>query len=185
MLKRGISPILSTILLVGFVVILAGVVANFLITETEEKFDPEKIITESEFCSSVALGFEFQTDGTYAEEVSYIAPNNRNTAFMTLRALNITNKGTFTIRNITVIGQDGSSNMLNVKHGGTLSPTYGLKPQESKSLDIIYMPADGQSLIQLIPWIKDPKGTGKYILCEESSLTIDISKITKASRRMA
>jgi len=180
--KRGISPILSTVLLVGFTIALAMVVSNFLIQQTEEKFNPENIITESEFCDSVSLGYKVEidvNDGSSLADAIIVSGD-----IYRLKFVNLTNKGTFTIKNITVIGPDNIGRNINIiqtdNNENILDSTVGLAPQENKLIKILfsgYNPSK-ENLVKIIPWIKDPK-KNTYVLCADSALVIDIASIKK------
>lgn len=54
MVKRGISPLIATVLLVGFTVALGAIVSTYLIKEAKE-FNPESFIEESAYCESLIL----------------------------------------------------------------------------------------------------------------------------------
>src|SRR3989338_1842940 len=54
--KRGISPLLASVLLVALAITMAAIVSNFVINKTKE-FNPEQIAEQSLFCDSVSLGY--------------------------------------------------------------------------------------------------------------------------------
>src|SRR3989344_2957906 len=59
--KRGISPLIATVLLVAFAVALAGIVSTYVISKTKE-FKPEAIVEDSLLCDEVNLGFSVDSD---------------------------------------------------------------------------------------------------------------------------
>src|SRR3989338_826000 len=54
MSKRGISPLIATVMLVGFAVALGAMVSTFLIKEAKD-FKPESFLEDSPFCEGVVL----------------------------------------------------------------------------------------------------------------------------------
>ncbi len=60
--KRGIGPLLATVILVAVAITLGALVSNYMISKAKE-FDPSKIAEESVYCESVTLGYT-----AYAED---------------------------------------------------------------------------------------------------------------------
>lgn len=194
MYKRGITPILATVLLVGFTIAIAAMVSTFLIKEVQEGFNPENIITESEFCDSVALGFEEIVEedpsgGSDSCNGGIVEAYPGESGFSFLKCVNIKNKGQFSVWNITVIGPDRQSlslGMVDISGGfSTLDSGVlldgGLKPQEKEQIKVIFggYGSNSNNEIKIIPWIKDPKNNEivQYIVCEDSALIIDLDKV--------
>ena len=177
MKKRGISPILATVLLVGFTIAIAGVVTSFLISETKDKFNPENIITESEFCDNVALGYEIMVND-FGESQAKQSPSGTMTE---LTGVKLKNKGSFSIRNITIIGLDSNNVDLYIVDddtGDTLVD--GLLP--TKSVDALikfrgsYDSSVEENIIKIMPWIRDPKKK-EYVLCADRALILNLNDI--------
>src|SRR3989344_437354 len=91
--KRGISPLIATVLLVAFAVALAGIVSNYVINKTKE-FKPEAIVEDSLLCDEVSLGFSVTSvDGDPDVKCERAATGN----IKYFKGLKLKNKGSFTI----------------------------------------------------------------------------------------
>ena len=93
--KKAISPLIATVLLVGFSIVLAGIVTTFVINKTKE-FQPEKIIEDDLLCDNVAIDITVPDINL----LSYITASDGTTKL--LKGLNLTNKGSFTIHKVTI-----------------------------------------------------------------------------------
>ena len=54
MKKRAISPLIATVILVGFTVALGAIVSTYLIKQAKG-FNPESFVEESPYCESIVL----------------------------------------------------------------------------------------------------------------------------------
>src|SRR3989344_3410021 len=53
-MKKGISPLIATVLIIGFTIAIAGIVTSFLLNSSKDiKF--EKFMEDNEFCDQVAI----------------------------------------------------------------------------------------------------------------------------------
>lgn len=91
--KRGISPLIATVLLIGFTIAIASIVSTVLINRAKS-FNPEDYIGADIYCDSVAMTSQI-SDSTFK----------------------LVNKGSFTIWQVTV---DDLNQKLNGDDG--LSP---------------------------------------------------------------
>jgi len=53
-MKKAISPLIAWILLIGFTVTMAAFISNWVIQQTKETFQPEKLL-ESMSCEGVSF----------------------------------------------------------------------------------------------------------------------------------
>src|SRR3989344_2469009 len=101
--KKGVRPLIATVMLVGFAVALAAVVSTFVIKETK-KFNPESFLEDSPYCENIvieAVGGLRDTD----DEVIPITIKDANSAetdpqkkFYLLDGMGIKNKGSFIVK---------------------------------------------------------------------------------------
>lgn len=94
MSKRGISPLIATVLLVGFTIVMAGIVSTFIIKQTKETFNPDKLLEDSTLCDQMVLGVVVSK----ADDLKIIQGSSINY----LRGVYVQNKGTYAIRGITL-----------------------------------------------------------------------------------
>lgn len=159
--KKAISPLIATVLLVGFSIVLAGIVTTFVIDKTKE-FNPEKIVEDDLLCDNIAI------DITVPDQNALIYETASNVKI--LKGLNLTNKGSFTIHKVTIN-----------------SPGF---PSKESPLNPIIKPGEGydqlslgvrdptiEEVITIIPWIKHPEEENTYIKCQRSEIKIIPKKI--------
>ena len=154
MSKRGVSPLIATILLVGFTIAIGAMVSSFLIKNTQESFKPEVIIKDSEFCDSVSLGYVYNSSNS-------AKPWDVSTERF-LRGFNITNKGAYSITNLTIKRTCMPSDMkipiidYSASSDTNLVPKT-IKPGNNSEVRFTYNPTikDKNAIIEFTPWIKD------------------------------
>src|SRR3989338_391385 len=104
MTKRGISPLIATVLLVAFSIALAAIVSTYVINKTKE-FKPEAIIEDSLLCDSVALGYSVESTGGSDEVLKYdsaLSDKEGNVILYKLTGLKLVNKGAFNIHRFLI-----------------------------------------------------------------------------------
>ena len=144
-MKKGISPLIATVLLVAFSIALAGIVSTYVINKTSE-FDPGAIVEDSLLCDEVNLGFlvtDTDISNVDCEDVSGITLFN---------GLSLKNKGSFTIRKIQ-IDSPGIE-------GGIPTPineNTGIKPSASIDQSLPFTGNFLDAIIKITPSIVDPE----------------------------
>ncbi len=92
--KKGVSPLIAAVLLVGFSVALAAIVSQFVIKETK-KFGPEQFLEDSPFCENVVIE-AVKAAGTDPVQISSAG----GSGFFYLEGVGIKNKGSFSVRRL-------------------------------------------------------------------------------------
>ena len=93
-MKRGISPLIATVLLIGATIMIAAIVSTFIINQTK-KFEPEKFMGESSYCQDVVLGTKI-INSVACDEI----PGRPDC--MSIQNLALVNKGVFKITKVDV-----------------------------------------------------------------------------------
>src|SRR3989338_11616931 len=161
--KKAISPLIATVLLVGFSIVLAGIVTTFVINKTKE-FQPEKIIEDDLLCDNVAIDITVPNPGLLV----YTIATDDTTKL--LKGLNLINKGSFTIHQLTINSPGFSTSE------SQLNPV--ILPEEGYD-KLRLAVADEEDLISIIPWIKHPEEENTYIKCQMSEIKIIPKQICK------
>ena len=101
--KRGISPLIATVLLVGFAITMASIVITFVISETKNIGERiEGMSTDSRYCDSVKFGVE-----VYKGNGNGLVLGNVDNANV-LQNLLIRNKGAFRIFGFRIVTESTS-----------------------------------------------------------------------------
>lgn len=114
MSKRGISPLIATVLLVGFTIVMAGVVSTFIIKQTKETFNPDKLLEDSTLCDQMVLGVDVPVKDDLKINDKY------------LEGVSIVNKGTYAVRGL-VVTVDGVEDDMTFIFDPEINKTVGSK----------------------------------------------------------
>ena len=167
--KRGISPLIATVLLVAFSLILAAIVSNFILKKTRD-FNPSILAEDSVFCDSVNLGYGIDQAqslklGKYEEGLSpnpFAASGTLPSGTHLFGPFNLTNKGTFSIKQLIITAPGKGSKTFPIFINGVPGQ---LAPAQSKEF---YVSLDfGSSLgdeIKIVPIIKDTE-KNQFVRC--------------------
>jgi flagellin-like protein len=157
-LKKGISPLIATVLLVGLTIAIAAFVITFLVEKTTDNFKPDIIIGSNEYCDLVTLGHNVDPASLCEKSGGYVF------------GVALTNKGSFTIHKVTISAEGFPNSEGNIT----------LKPQEQIPIFTPYN-ADPtiKHLVKVVPWIQDPN-TKDTIICTDSPLVFDMQNIIDA-----
>lgn len=159
--KRGISPLIATVLLIGFTIGMAAFVSTYIIKQTKQ-FDVQKIIGADELCSEVS--FQVITDPeilnqcTLVEGSAGICPSGGGVK--TISNALLKNKGSFKIWKFTI----NSENIPSYVIGDTVLGPASQLPIPNK----LSFCQDGK--INIVPSIKD--GEGNLVECPSRTVTI-------------
>ena len=156
-MKKGISPLIAAVLLVGFTIAMAAFVTNFLIQKTEESFQPETIIGSSEYCDFVSLGYT--VNGLTVTNFTAVG-NVKNVS-----GIQVTNKGSFTIWKLTIQNPGADETEGNIP--------LGVKPKGVLDFMILFDPVSTERYVKITPWIRDPK-TNETVICIDSDLVFNL-----------
>lgn len=102
--KRGISPLIATVMLIGFTIVMAGIVSTFIIRQTKENFNPDKLLEDSSLCDQMFLGIEIP-DSTKVKISNGANPSANNPP--RLQGIYIKNKGSYAVRGLYVDVKEG------------------------------------------------------------------------------
>jgi flagellin-like protein len=170
--KRGISPLIATVLLVGFTIAMATMVTTFLMNKTQEEFDPESIIKDSEFCDSVSLGYTIDSIGE-PDGLRLDDPGG-------IYGFKLKNKGAFTITNVTVSVNGNTRDPQSLYDYEDSNKIITLKPKKSTELRIFGSPTFPEKL-EVIPWVKDPRDE-VFVICPGKKLVINLKDVAGVER---
>ncbi len=158
--KRGISPLIATVLLIGFAVAMAAFVSTYIINQTKQ-IDVEQMIGSDELCSEVSL--QVISDDNLCEEVD--VPDGTvtscSTRIMKMPHAAFKNKGAFTIWEFVVNPEQLTS------YNFSISNDVGLPPSSSGGVNL---PFCENHKIHIVPVIKED---GALVQCPTRSVTID------------
>jgi flagellin-like protein len=175
--KRAVSPLIATVLLVGFTIALGAMISSFLIKQTQENFKPDVIIKDTEFCDSVSIGYIYNQTWTTTGD-------NKN--FLT--GLRITNKGSYSITNLTIKPKMATEqtkpiiDYIKSDANNIVAVEGGIKPGKSEEVRFIFNPsAKEDTTVEFIPWIKDYtiKDKNVYIICNDKKLKFNLCDVYK------
>lgn len=159
--KRGVSPLLATILLIAFSIALATIVSTYIINKTKQ-FDPESIAQESTYCESVTLSYR-------VNDPKKLSISNPAAGVSLLNGLNIVNKGAFSIYQfkITAPGRPTKPEVLNppLEPGGSIET---LKIQLNKDSD--------DKEIKIVPVIRDAE-KGELVICASRQVVLNYEEL--------
>lgn len=92
--KKGVSPLLATVLLVAFAIALAAIVSTYVINKARE-FDPSSIAQSSVYCDSVSLGYTIN-------DPNLLGFVTKTGGYKFLSGLTLVNRGTFSIQQLII-----------------------------------------------------------------------------------
>ena len=184
--KRGISPLLASVLLVALAITMAALVSNFVIKKTKE-FDPSKLAEQSTFCESVTLGYminapDIPNFNVYEPNGNPEPINNQKLSdgVFLISPITLVNRGSFSIHQL-IINAPGLES-------STLPLTTPLKPGIADNKYRLGIQISDPALnldteIKIIPVIKDPeKSTDDkpvFVKCTERQLVINYKQLCK------
>ena len=163
---KGVSPLIATVLFIGFSVALAAMVSTFVIQKTKE-FDPSSVVASS-YCEQAALALG-STAATLGESESGSCPIGGD--YLLAQDLSLVNKGAFSIHKIsyTPPGQ----NSLEFALEPILAP--GASDVFTFGYCSTLAAADG-AVFKFTPWIQDPE-TQEVVPCPMRELQVPYSAI--------
>ena len=164
-MKKGISPLIAYILLVGFAIATAAFVTNFIIENTKTQVENLEDL-DIGYCEGVNLDLIDICKEPIAISCAGQEPIKLK--------LNLTNKGSFTIKKIAVNVLD--YNFPADKNKFLLNGNDGLKPGEwtnplfSSSVCLNDLTTTKKDEIKLIPSVN---ATGKEQFCSQNALVLN------------
>ena len=164
-MKKAISPLIAWILLIGFTVTMAAFISNWVIQQTKETFQPEKLL-ESMSCEGVSFSITkiCKEDGSCSKGPDYVG--------ITLRDIQLINKGAFTIRNITTLSlYNPTIHSDNFDNGLIPGESEDMNPIE---IENICIKQDGKNEIKLIPAIERDN---KVSYCTDNAVILNKESI--------
>ena len=166
--KRGISPLIATVLLIGFSVMMAALVSNYIIKQTKE-FDIEKMIGSDELCSEVSFQIVPSSD---QERINCVNVDDSvgicsEGPVKKLKSASLKNKGSFSIWKLTVNSESVGSYEFGADENTPLVTPSG----ENKIISIdnkISFCDNGK--VNIVPHIKDEEGN--FVECPSRTVTL-------------
>ncbi len=161
--KKGVSPLIAAVMLIGFAIVIGTFVSTFIIAKVKQT--NFAAYEDSPYCEQTVL--EIVTDPAHPDNFKIEGSGD---AF-TVKGLALKNKGTFSVYGI----------VLNAPGKGTQKARYKpedvLKPGSLNALATAGIPFAGgtETKLTIIPEIKDPESeTVKYIVCSKAASTMDL-----------
>ena len=170
MQKKGISPLIATVLLVAFSIALAAIVSTYVVQKTKE-FKPEAIIEDTLLCDEVYLDYRIDADED-GYTLSY-EQVSANLEIYKLKGLKIVNKGAFSIHKYVINspGLETSEQFLTQNNARK-----ELIPGEERELEIGLRNDPNDKLIKITPIIKDPEKE-VFVKCSKRQLIFDHERL--------
>lgn len=163
--NKGVSPLIATVLLIGFSVALAAMVSTFVIQKTKD-FDPSSVVASS-YCEQAALAVGSapatlgESEGSCPTGGDYLLAEN----------LQLVNKGAFTVRKIsyTPPGQNSIEFALDpvLAPGAADVFTFGYCSN---------LATESGAIFKFTPWIQDPE-TQEILPCPLQELQVPYSAL--------
>ncbi|MBS3168051.1 hypothetical protein J4216_02935 [Candidatus Woesearchaeota archaeon] len=194
--KRGISPLLSAVILVAFVVTLGAVVSSYFIKQAKE-FDPNLIAEESVYCDSVGLGYDVldranfnthQEGGIDPVTMDPATPGsgrpinfgpNPSPTRRLLSPLTLINKGTFSIHKLIITAPGAGSVTYQIVDSSGATPTLSsISPGQNNKYNISIDLNTGfnDDEIKIIPIINDTEKS-QFIRCVNRQIVINYTQL--------
>lgn len=163
--KKGVSPLVATVLLIGFSLAIAAMVITFSINKTKSTIaDVEKTMVSSQYCNDVA--FQVQPESCELVSGGVEGCNNLGAVTKVLKNVQIKNKGTFSIRK------------LKITSIGLEVPPFDdtIKPNARSTVgDIqVCIGDDTDGIVRFIPFVKDEKE--QLIPCSQNQKEFDANE---------
>ena len=166
--KRGVSPLIATVLLIGFSLAIAAMVITFM-TNKAKSLNPEEIVGSSQYCGEVA--FQVQAGSCELFPGGLEGCNNLKATTKVLKDVEIKNKGSFTIRKVKI-----SSPGLDV-------PVFedNIKPSSKGTIPElkVCLGDDTEGIIRFTPFIKNDKSdkeTVPFIPCGQNQVEFNANE---------
>jgi len=159
--KKGVSPLIATVLLIAFAVALGAVVMNWGRTYVEETADKAKQTSDTKVSCSMDVGMKYVTING-AKQLCYNTTDDRV-------QFTLINSGTKKIESIQVMIIGESSIFINSSlSNSSIEPSHPLKTNVTYVFDTF---GDIQK-VSITPAIK-VEGKIDPILCADNSLDVD------------
>ena len=171
-MKKAISPLIAWILLIGFTVTMAAFISNWVIQQTKETFQPEKLL-ESMSCEGVSFSI---TTICIDNVVIGDCPEGNKYYFDQIK---VKNKGAYTIRNITILSLYEHLPQNKLPRVFNAFIEYYLKPGDEKEMNFkgeICIKPDKKNEIKLIPAIEKDN---KVSYCTDNAVILNNEAIGK------
>ena len=166
--KRAVSPLIATVLLIGFAITLGAIVSTFVIKQTKD-FKPESFLEESPYCDGATLE-PFAVNSRNPVRATSAGPTR------TLENFGLKNKGSFNVLSVIVKapGNPAATSII-------FNPP--LRPQtNSPALTIQYNSnaARNDPFIKFIPVVEDREETERrrsqaLVACAKREITFNLA----------
>jgi flagellin-like protein len=147
--KKGVSPLIATVMLVAFAIALAAIVSSFILNKVRS-FDAEKLAESSIYCDSVTLSY----DVPKPDDLKADSPAGGGRV---LEGIDLINRGSFTIHKLIISAAGTASREEPIVINGAVTT---LKPGATGNrypIKIFFKPTATDKQIKIIPVIQDPE----------------------------
>ena len=176
--KRGIGPLLATVILVAIAITLGALVSNFLINKAKE-FKPEKLGEESVYCESVTLGYTVDPAITASSGLIANVEGGKLIGPITL-----INRGSFSIHQLIITAPGYANrpptNILVQENGVGPYVKSVIEPGTNNKYDvkIQFDPTATNKEIKIVPVIKDLE-KDQLVSCPNRQLVVNYENLCK------
>lgn len=169
--KRGIGPLLATVILVAVAITLGALVSNYMIDKAKE-FDPSAIAEESVYCESVTLRYT-----AYAQETADFDALGGCSNSNSIGPIYLINGGAFSIHKL-IITSPGYESLppRNILTAGSTEPGEIIPGGNYPIMVQINSRLDNNKNIKIIPVIED-KEKDEFVSCVKRQLVIDYTEL--------
>lgn len=188
--KKGISPLIATVILVAISVALAATISTYLINKAKE-FKPGELVEGSVYCESVTLGYDANLD---SEDSSMDFEITRGGDGQILKNIVLVNRGSFAIHKLIITAPGYSTlttNILIEEEDSGESVLGKIDPGENNkySIDIAFRDDQTTNIadreINIVPVICDSEKSEcvendkVFVVCPDRKLVINYEELCK------
>ncbi len=172
--KRGVSPLIAAVLLVGFSVALAAIVSQFVIKETK-KFGPEQFLEDSPFCENIVVEVARLPPATDSPTV---VPDVKITGLggttFNLEGLGVKNKGSFAVKRLVLRSGGKEVPVILTADEGKPGSVINVKSSSNKPGLIFYKNSEQKIVIQ--PAVYDHEKE-KVLPCPKQEISVSYKEL--------
>ncbi len=184
--KRGVSPLIATVLLVGFAVALAAIVSTFVIKETK-KFNPESFLEDSPFCENIVIEAVGNIKANTGDMTTIpIGIKSVGGGFYELQGIGIKNKGSFNVKAFSVKsggtnptpiipGKEDPADDTSLYEGRPGGVTIVRKKSDQSVIGIPFVKNDEQTIV-IQASVRDPE-KDKVFPCPKQEIRVNYKEI--------
>ncbi len=163
--KRGISVLISAVLLIALAIALAVIVSSIVLKKARD-FNPDEFAQESVFCESVGLGYT-------VDDPSSLDIRSEGGVDL-LEGITLVNRGSFSIYRLTVNAPGTlSRDYLIYNDDGFISPETG---NNKYNVIIQIDKSNPDKEIRLVPVVRDQE-KNQFVRCTDRQLILNYGQV--------